>query len=205
MDKICYIICGGPESCNSVEIPTNAFVICADSGYDKALAAGITPNLVLGDFDSVKADLPSNCEVIKAPPHKDDTDTILAVKLAILRGYKNFTLVSAIGGRTDHSLANLATLFYIAENGCIGRIVGDDNDAYYLCNSVLTLKSDKSRYISVFSVSQATLISIEGAEYPLDCYKLKRNYPLGVSNEFTDSDCIITVHSGEAVVMTVRK
>ena len=73
--KKCYIICGGPEPCMSAEISEGAFIICADSGYDKALQAGTKPDLILGDFDSLENPLPDNIETMRSPVHKDDTDT----------------------------------------------------------------------------------------------------------------------------------
>ena len=93
--KKCYIICGGPEPCMNAEISEGAFIICADSGYDKALQAGIKPNLILGDFDSLENPLPDNIETMRSPAHKDDTDTMLAVRTALDRGYDDITLISA--------------------------------------------------------------------------------------------------------------
>ncbi|MFR2154113.1 MAG: hypothetical protein ACLS48_05005 [[Eubacterium] siraeum] len=95
--KKCYIICGGPEPCMNAEISEGAFIICADSGYDKALQAGIKPNLILGDFDSLENPLPDNIETMRSPAHKDDTDTMLAVKPHSTRGYDDITLISACG------------------------------------------------------------------------------------------------------------
>ena len=109
----CYIICGGPESFSTVKIPDNAYIICADSGYDKALSAGIKPDLLIGDFDSVKSKLPDDIDVLRAPAHKDDTDTLLAVRTALEKGFDEIILAGACGGRTDHTLANIATLLYI--------------------------------------------------------------------------------------------
>ncbi len=205
MDKECYIICGGPETCNSVSIPSDAYVICADSGYDKALAAGIIPDLILGDFDSIKSILPENCEVMKAPSQKDDTDTMLAVKIAMKRGYRNIILVSALEGRTDHSIANIATLFYIKNNNCNGRIIGDNNSAYYLISSSLILECDNERYFSVFAVSENATVTITGAKYSLENHILTKSFPLGVSNEFSDNECKVTVHDGEVIILTVKK
>ena len=67
--KKCYIICGGPESFDSAKIDKDSYIICADSGYDKALSSGISPDLVIGDFDSIEA-VPSGVKVIKAPTNK---------------------------------------------------------------------------------------------------------------------------------------
>lgn len=204
--KTCYIICGGPEPCKTVKIPNDAFVICADSGYDKALAAEITPDLILGDFDSIENKLPQNIEILRSPTHKDDTDTMLAVRTALDRGYYSIVLVGACGGRTDHTLANIATLLFIREHGAKAFIKGDTTDVYILEDEKMTLPPDLSRYLSVFAISDKATVSIAGAEYSLDGYVMERSFPIGVSNEFTaDTDCTVEIRNGSAVVMTVKK
>lgn len=204
--KTCYIICGGPEPCKTVKIPNDAFVICADSGYDKALAAGIAPDLILGDFDSIKNKLPQNIEILRSPTHKDDTDTMLAVRTALDRGYDSIALVSACGGRTDHTLSNIATLLFIREHGGKAFITGDNTNAYILEDEKITLSPDLSRYLSVFAISDKATVSITGAEYPLKEYVMERSFPIGVSNEFkADIDCTVEIKDGLAVVMTVKR
>ncbi len=203
--KKCIIICGGPESCNNVVFDKDSFVICADSGYDKAVKADIKPDLILGDFDSVKNNLPEDCEIIRASTHKDDTDTMLAVKTALMRGYADITLAAATGGRSDHFLANIATLLYIQEHGANGRITGDETDAFILSNSTADIIPDKSRYLSIFAVTDTATVSIKNAEYPLSKYKLSRSYPIGVSNEFCDIPCRVEAEQGIILVMTVKK
>lgn len=204
--KTCYIICGGPEPCRTVKIPQDAFIICADSGYDKAIDAGIIPDLILGDFDSINNTLPDNIEILRSPTHKDDTDTMLAVRTALERGYNNIVLAGACGGRTDHTIANIATLLFIREHGANAFIKGDNTDIYILEDEKITLSSDMSRYLSVFAISDKATVSIKGADYPLDNYVMERSFPIGVSNEFTEhSDCTVEIRSGIAVVMTVKK
>lgn len=202
--KKCYIICGGPETFNDVAIDDDSYIICADSGYDKALAAGVTPQLVIGDFDSIEA-VPVGVKVIKAPTHKDDTDTMLAIKTAISEGYRDITLLSAFSGRMDHSIANLSALCYMSEQGIKARISGDSCSAYYVKESELTLKPQNGRYLSVFSDTDSSVVSIKGAEYEVENFTMKKSFPIGVSNEFTDTDCTITVHSGAVFVLTVKK
>ena len=202
--KKCYIICGGPETFENVNIEKDAFIICADSGYDKAVSASVVPDLVIGDFDSIQS-VPSDVKIIQAPTHKDDTDTLLAIKTAISEGYDDITLVSAFLGRMDHSLANLAALCYMSEQGISSRIVGDSCDAYYLNETSLDLTPDKCRYLSVFASSETVIVSIKGTEYEVENYEMKKSFPIGVSNEFTDSNCTITVHKGSVFVLTVKK
>lgn len=143
---------------------------------------------------------------MRSPAHKDDTDTMLAVRTALDRGYDDITLISACGGRTDHTLANIATLMFIREHGARASIKGDSTDVYILEDEKITLSPDLSRYLSVFAISEKATVSITGAGYPLDCYVMERSFPIGVSNEFTEgSDCTVKVRSGLAVVMTVKK
>ncbi|MCH5323589.1 MAG: thiamine diphosphokinase [Eubacterium sp.] len=204
-NKPCYIICGGPEGCKTVNIPKDSFTICADSGYEKAVATGIVPDLLIGDFDSISSVPNDEIEIIKAPVHKDYTDTMLAVKTAQQRGYADITLVGACMGRTDHTLANIQTLKYMAKEGLTGRICGDNTDAMLLSGGSVELFPDKSRYLSVFSLSEKCEITIENAEYPLEHYVMTDYFPIGVSNKFTDKPCKITVYNGEAIILSVKK
>ena len=85
----CVIISGSPDT-NVEEIKSlctsDDFIVCADSGYSFAKKAGLTPNLIIGDFDSLKEELPQNTEVVKLNTHKDDTDTEHCVMECIRRG-----------------------------------------------------------------------------------------------------------------------
>lgn len=202
----CVIFCGGPESCSLLKGSLEGYyIICADSGYDKAKALGVTPHLVIGDFDSVQSDLPDTIEVIRAPAKKDDTDTLLAVKTALSRGYKSLLLAGACGGRGDHLLANIFTLEYIKQQGGSGRIMGDTTCIYLLRNETLTLTPDKKSYLSVFSLTDSCSVTISGAEYNLNRFLMTRSFPIGISNEFTNSECVISVKDGTAIAMTVNK
>ncbi len=203
--KRCFIVCAGPEGCGSAFIPKDSFVICADGGYEKAMAAGIRPDLLIGDFDSIGAMPDDVKEIIKAPSHKDQTDTLLAVMTAEERGFTDITLLGACMGRVDHTIANLQTLKYMSKRGLKGRIAGECTDAFFLKDGSIELAPDKSRYLSVFSLTDKSEISIRGAEYPLEHYIMSDSEPIGVSNEFCDTVCKITVYSGEVIVLTVKK
>ena len=76
MSKICSIICGAPAGSHP-EKPER-LIICADKGLAHALAAGLTPDMIVGDFDSANSKPPEGIPVVRTIPEKDDTDTILA-------------------------------------------------------------------------------------------------------------------------------
>ena len=200
----CYIICGGPEACDNILKRAEGFIICADSGYNK-LNGIKKPDIVSGDFDSIKGDIPADCEIISASPHKDDTDTLMAIPTARDKGYTDITLCGAMGGRADHSIANIQALIYMKDRGINCRIEGDEICCYIIRNEKITIPHMDNAYLSVFSLSDESKVSIKNAEYELSEYIMKNSYPIGVSNEFTNDNCIITCHSGTVLIMTVTK
>ena len=70
----------------------------------------------VGDFDSL-GQVPEGENIVRHPVMKDDTDMMLAVKLGLERGYTRFHIYGGMGGRTDHTIANIQTLAYIAGRG----------------------------------------------------------------------------------------
>ena len=92
-------------------------LICADGGYDAAIAHGLQPDLVIGDFDSMPFEHVQGCETIRLPVHKDDTDMVVCLEEGRRRGYTSFRIAGCLGGRLDHTIANLQTLSYIIERG----------------------------------------------------------------------------------------
>ena len=112
------IIGGGSVSENLKEyILPGDFIVCADSGYDRARAFGVKPNLVIGDMASIVSKLESGPEIITAPVQKDETDSMLCIDILIDRGFDEILFFGALGGRPDHSFANITSLLYAAKKG----------------------------------------------------------------------------------------
>ncbi len=197
--KNCYIFGSAQGMPNSLKPAFDDLVIAADAGYLKLKALGVTPHLAVGDFDSLK-EIPKDTEVIKHPVKKDDTDTLLAVKTGLERGYKQFCLYGCAGKRLDHTIANLQVLSFIAKNGAKGCLYGEDFTATAVNSEIFFSKEHKGN-ISVFSATSKSVISIEGLLYPLKHKKLTFDFPLGVSNEFIGKEAKITVHSGTVIVI----
>ena len=192
------IIAGGEYAA----LPSGAFdyVIACDRGYLYAQEMGIRPDLIIGDFDSApppKGEIP----VEKYPSVKDDTDTMLAVKKALLSGYDEITIACAFGGRLDHTVANIQSGAYIAEHGGIARLVGNGTEAFIFRNRERTFQHRKNCYLSVFSLRDTSVISIAGAEYSGDRICLTSSFPVGVSNIWAAQEVRISVHEGTVMVM----
>ena len=208
--KRCHIFAGG-ELGNIADywFPNHhGYVICADSGYKHAKKLKIKPDVIVGDFDSYGGELPKDCEIIRTVPEKDDTDTLMAVKIAIERGYDLIYLYGALGGeRFDHAFANIQTMLYAREhganiiilgNGFIGIQGAEEGEAMY-CD-----ERDRwgCRYLSVFALTETVKIkSFRGVKYPLENYEMKASYPIGVSNEIIGGQAYLEIESGLALII----
>ena len=116
----CYIIAGAPSPDIEFirnEIPQNAFVLCADRGYSYAKAAGVSPSVIIGDFDSCADALPDTAETITLQREKLYTDTVHCIDNALQKGYDEMVVLAATGGRLDHTVANLYALEYAGSRG----------------------------------------------------------------------------------------
>lgn len=199
MKHVCYIIGAWHGEQARIAPAADDFVIAADGGYAALMALGVTPNLVVGDFDSLGY-VPHGEEVIQHPVMKDDTDMMLAVKLGLQRGYRNFVMLGSVGGRLDHTLANLQTLLYLAEHDARGVLYGENTVITAVRNDTLTVSGTGT--ISVFCLSgEAKGVTEEGLLYSLSDATMVSGYPIGVSNEFLDSPGKISVRDGSLIVL----
>ena len=199
----CWIF-GGAPFCGSVALPDDAYIIAADSGYNTVKKLGFTPNLTLGDFDSLK-EKPVCGEIMTVAAEKDDTDTMLAVKTAIDRGFNDISIVGAIGGRLDHTFANIQTLAYILQHGGFGRLIGENDTAELLNVGEYSYERKDGMYISLFAYGEAAVLTSRGTKYDLTEHILDNTFPLGVSNEILDDKCRISVHKGQLLVIFSKK
>lgn len=194
--SICYIF--GALDCSITDFNPNEndLIIAADGGYSTLTKLNIKPDLVVGDFDSL-GEVPENENIIKHPVKKDDTDTLLAVKIGLEKGYKTFIIYGAIGGRLDHTVATIQTATFVAENGGIAYICDDNHTVTAIKNSNIKFKKTAKGYVSVFALSGiAKGVTIKGLLYELDNAEISPDFPLGVSNEFIGRDSEISVKDG---------
>lgn len=185
--------------------PGDTIVAC-DAGYRNAERLGVTPDLIIGDFDS--APRPQSApDTIVLPHVKDDTDTQYAARWLVERGYSRVTLLGALGGaRLDHTLASIATGLYLAKSGVDALLADERCELRYLVpGRPLTLDGAGWKYLSVFPLEGRTEgLCISGAFYPLENACLTADYPLGVSNEFTAPQAQLSCTGGAALVMLTK-
>ena len=204
--RICAIFAGGPEAGRlCLPVPEDAYIICADSGLHLAETLSLKPDLVLGDFDSLGA-VPESLPHMTVPVEKDDTDTLLASRVALEKGFRDIRIYGAFGGRLDHTLANLQTLEFLRDAGADAVLIGTGNLAFLMKSGETKRIPQRAGWsLSLFAWSQeCTGVSASGVYYPLQNGTLTRAFPLGVSNRITADSAEITCGSGHLLVICSR-
>ena len=204
----CIVIGAGelaPDFLLDFSLREDDFVICADGGFAHAQKAGICPDLLMGDQDSFPQGFPDEYEKLVCRPEKDDSDMMLAVKEGIARGYSDFVLLGATGGRFDHTLANLQTIAYGLDHNAFIIIADRYNMITMLRNGTVEMPRMEGYYLSVFSYGeQCRGVSLSGVKYPLADYTLTNTFPLGLSNEILADTATVTVKEGTLVVVVAK-
>ena len=202
MKKRCYIA-GAGEYCNDVFPGQEDYIIAADGGFAALKNQGITPDLVVGDFDSLGY-VPDHPNKISSPREKDDTDMMLAVKQGLELGYNSFIINGGSGGRLDQTMANIQILAYLAENNARGVLVGNNESVTVVKDGEIEIAPNEAKdgIISVFShAAKSEGITLKGLKYTLSNATLSSSYPNGVSNEFIGCNAAVSVENGTLIVI----
>lgn len=200
----CIIFCAAEFDALARPILSGDLVIAADGGLRHTEKLGITPDVVLGDFDSLGY-TPAGANVF--PVEKDDTDSMLAVRHGLRLGYREFFLYGSLDGpRLDHTIANFQVLTFLAEHGAYGYLVGRDYILTVLKDGSLTFPAGAEGTISVFCMGRdAKGVTERGLYYPLEDAVLTSGFPLGASNHFTGAEAEISVEDGCLLILWDRK
>ena len=200
--KTCVIFCAAGFD-GLIENLNNALVIAADGGLVHTNALGITPQIVLGDFDSLGY-TPEGANVF--PVEKDDTDAMLAVRHGLKLGFEEFEIYGGMeGDRVDHTIANLQTLLFLEEQGALGWLIGKKQIATVIKNDRLFLPADHKGTVSVFAIGgKAEGVTIKGLYYEAENITLSPAFPLGVSNHFVGKEAEISVADGTLLIIYDR-
>ena len=198
--KECVIFCAAECDGLARPIGQDAFVIAADGGLRHTQSLNITPNAVLGDFDSLGF-CPEGANVF--PVEKDDTDAMLAVRLGLRRSCDEFLLYGSLDGpRLDHTVANFQTLQYLADHGAVGYLIGNTTMVTVVKNGKITFPAGCSGTISVFCMGpDAVGVTETGLFYGIEDGVFTSGFPLGVSNHFTGKKAEISVKNGSLLVL----
>lgn len=179
------------------------FSIAADRGLEAFDAAGLEPDLLLGDMDSVAPAVLAKYEerlpLKRLNCQKDDTDGEAALEAAIARGAKEIIFLGALGGRLDHALANVMLLVRAHQKGANAQLL-DERVRIMRVDREAVLTGAKGDTVSMLPLGRAQDVSLKGFFYPLEHHTLTSDNTLGVSNVVTGERAVVTVESGDLIV-----
>ena len=204
-----YIFIGGEVDKSALEtaIPENALIIAADSGYDNAKLLGYAErcDYIVGDFDSTKEKaFCSRAKIVRVPAEKDETDTQLALDIAIENGADDISILGGLTGRLDHTLSNVYLLEYLASLGIYATICDGKNRVRYLKerSSLLIPKSEYKYFGLIPADKEVKGVTIDGAKYTLKNATLTRSDPsFAISNEVVENLAMVSCKKGGLFVI----
>lgn len=211
----CILVCAGELGMETIPIEKEDFVIAVDGGLGYCTALRIEPNLILGDFDSVgerEAETIASLQtqdsrrLVRLPREKDDTDTIAALKEGLRRGYTEFRIYGGMGGRFDHTFANIQSLLFLRNQGARGCLADSVGEMHILKDEKICFPRGRKGILSLFSlVEESRGVTIEGMKYLLDQATVRNDFPVGISNEFIGEEASVAVEQGTLVCVIINE
>ena len=205
-EPVCHVVCAGPGQQTKIDVRPGDFVIAADGGFRTCREAGVAPDLLIGDFDSlVQGGYPAGaCPCVRLPVEKDDTDTIAALKEGLRRGFTRFELHAALGGDVGHELANVQALLFLREHGAHATLHGQGQHVVTVApqDGEVALRTMPGMRVSVLAFGgDAHGVCERGLKWELEDAELTQAFPLGVSNMALGSRIQLRVSAGMLLVV----
>ena len=207
-EQRCVIIGSSPETDVSEMgglLKKDDYIICADGGYIFAQMLGIKPDLIVGDFDSSESPVQAECEIIRLPVRKDETDTHYAVRKGLERGCREFLLCGVSGGRADHTYANFCLLKFLLDQGAHGIIADGGTVIFVEDEGEISLDGKNGYGFGIFPFGcDSCRVTLEGFDYPLQNGILDNGLPLSVSNRISSDNAKVTVLEGTVIMFLYK-
>ncbi len=207
-----YIVSGGSLSPDflkeQLEKTEDAYIIAADRGLEVCMSAGVEPDQVIGDFDSIDQEakehfLSEAKNITKLNPIKDDTDTEAALQLAFLHTSGDIVILGGTGTRLDHVLGNIALLGQGFEHNR-SVILLDEHNRIRLLKDDFSIKKREQygKYVSLLPYStEVKGLTLRGFYYPLTDFTLTGYTSLGISNEISEEEASVTFTEGVLIMV----
>lgn len=181
-------------------------IICADGGLRHLAGTGIVPDLIVGDMDSADKTtldgfLQRGSRIERHPVHKDETDTEIALARALEMKPDHVVILGALGGRIDHTLANISLLVKAAERG-VDAVIRDETCELFIVKDRREIRGTPGDTVSLLPLTgKVSGITLEGFEYSLADAVMRIGVPCGISNRLSGATGTIAVKSGHLLVV----
>ena len=215
------MMCAGEYHPMEIDIRQGDFVVAVDGGLAYLLEADIEPDLLLGDFDSLEETgyngktfaetvaryrAMGSDHFLQFPVAKDDTDTMAAAKFGLEKGYREFLIYGAMGGRPDHLMANIQTMIFIMHNGGQAWMLDRKTRMTVIGPGEFRLPADFEGTVSLFALDSCLEnVTIRGMKYEVEDASIRNDYPVGCSNETLPSGNGTEAGSGAEAAILIGK
>lgn len=196
-------MCGVPNGWfDSKRLSDESMIIGVDGGALALVNQGIIPDVAIGDFDSIENSdfqmIQQVCStVVKLPCEKNETDTEVAIEYAISKGVTDIYIYGAVGGRIDHTLANIRLLVHFSQSPANIYITDESNSLRLLSKGEYTFSKMPYQYVSFFAIeTNVTGLTLQGLKYPLTKYELTQGDIRCISNEVLADEFQVSFDSG---------
>jgi len=184
-------------------------VIAADGAAEQLLNEGITPNVLIGDFDTASPQSVSTLsdrgtQIVRLPVHKNMTDTEAAVDFALDAGADEITILGALGTRVDHTLSNINMLLRAYRRGVSCRILDEINELTVTADEY-ELHGYPGQTVSILPLTGDLMVTARGLEYPLEKLLLPFSSSRGVSNRMQGTSAHLSISGGIALIVKLLK
>ena len=199
--KKCAIVGAGEFAAARFNKGSYDFIIAADGGYEALLQIGVTPDVLIGDMDSLSVHLPSAVKTVRHPVKKDKTDMQLALEYAEKLGYTDFDIYGGTGGRQDHTFANYCLQYGAKLRGLNTKLISRDCYSLMVKDETVQLCGRVGAGASVFAFGDGATVSIRGLLYEGESIRLTPDFALGVSNSFKEEQAELNVLGAVLVII----
>ena len=210
-EKNCILIGAGDLTVSEIPVGEEDLCIAVDGGFEYCKMLGIEPDYIIGDFDSVGDEQAETMKelsktegdkIIVLPVNKDDTDMLAAIKLGLSKGCQSFRIYGGMGGRLEHTMANIQCLLYLKERNAVGYLMDGTGMILVAKEETISFRENLEGYLSIFSMGSSCRLSLDNLKYTLKEKELLNSYPLGISNEFLEGKkATVQVHEGTALLI----
>ena len=187
-------------------------IIAVDNGLKILSEIKVNPQHIVGDFDTVKREIlekykeNTSIKIHKFNPIKDNTDTDIAIRLAVELKSDEIIILGAIGTRIDHLLGNIHVLKYALDSNIKCKIIDENNEIQLIDKTTILKKKDMTKkYISLIPLTEKVEnINLKGFKYELKNGTLTIGSSLGISNEISKEEAIIEFDNGILIMINSK-